>query len=182
MFYTGVAVSNKNVSPINSQNSGPKECKKKKKKDRKSTPHIQVPLALALYLIPGCWGRPCEVSEGGECSVSGRRSPCYIVVVVQKSCCCGSPLALLTGSGNTSTPSTGLFQDHFPRLPWLHSCNFQVSTVPHVPAEHENSPTIFTRFRSMQCCVRCCVLSFQLEFTTCTLRLILVLSLSRPLL
>ena len=56
----------KNVSPINSQNSGPKECKKKK--DRKSTPHIHVPLALALHLIPGGWGRPCEVSDCGECS------------------------------------------------------------------------------------------------------------------
>ena len=51
------------------------------------------------------------------------------------------------------------FQDHTPRLPWLHRCNFQVSTVPHVPAEHENSPTIFIGFRSMQCCVRYIALS-----------------------
>ena len=100
-----------------------------------------------------------ERMRGMQCSVSGRRSLCYIVVMVQKSFCCGSPLVLLTGSGNSSTPSTGLFRDHFPRLPWLHSCNFQVSTVPHVPAEHENSPTIFTGFRSMQCTVRYIALS-----------------------
>ena len=134
----------------------------KKKKDRKSTPHIQVPLALPLHLIPGGWGRPCEVSECGEASaVSVEGDRFAIVVVVQKSFCCGSPLALLTGSGNTSTPSTGLFQDHFPLLPWLHCCNFQVSTVPHVPAEHENSPTIasYIGFRNMQCCVRYIALS-----------------------
>ena len=125
---------------------------KNQKKRRKKVNPIELPLALALYLIPGGWGRPCEVSECGEASaVSVEGDRFAILIVVQKGLWCGGQLALLTGSGNTSTPSTGLFQDHTPRLPWLHRCNFQVSiaTVPHVPAEHENSPTIFIGFRSI---------------------------------
>ena len=61
---------------------------------------------------------PCEVSECGEASaVSVEGDRFAILIAVQKGLCCGGPLALLTGSGNTSTPSTGLFQDHTPRLP-----------------------------------------------------------------
>ena len=140
--------------------------KKRRRRRRKKVNPIELPLALnlALHLIPGGWGWPCEVSECGEASaVSVEGDRCAILIVVQKGLWCGGPLALLTGSGNTSTPSTGLFQDHTPRLPWLHRCNFQVSiqaaTVPHVPEEHENSPTIFIGFRSMQCCIRYIALS-----------------------
>ena len=86
-----------------------------------------------------------ECGEASAVSVEGDRFA--IVIVVQKGFWCGGPLALLAGSGNTSTPSTGLFQDHTPTLAMIAQLQLPSSTRSLV--EHENSRTTFVSFHSM---------------------------------
>ena len=84
-----------------------------------------------------------ECGEASAVSVEGDRFA--IVIVVQKGFWCGGPLALLAGSGNTSTPSTGLFQDHTPTLAMIAQLQLPSSTGSLV--EHENSRTTFVSFQ-----------------------------------
>ena len=82
-----------------------------------------------------------ECGEASAVSVEGDRFA--IVIVVQKGFWCGGPL--LAGSGNTSTPSTGLFHDHTPTLAMIAQLQLPSSTGSLV--EHENSRTTFVSFQ-----------------------------------
>ena len=156
--WLGVAVSNKNVSPINSQKSGPKECKKKE--ERKPTPHKQVPLALASSCI---WfqeveaghvkwanvGKPvrCQWKAIALPSSSWYRKASDVMVVLWR---CWLVQAIPRHQAQVSSKIT------------LHACHdCTVATFKFQPfhtfQRSTNSPT--SGFRSMQCCVRYIALS-----------------------
>ena len=99
------------------------------------------------------------MNVGSQCSVSGRRSLCHPHRGTERLMVWWSTGAADWFRQYLDTKHRSLSGSHSTLAMIAQMQLPAAATVPHVPAEHENSPTIFIGFRSMQCCVRYIALS-----------------------
>ena len=145
--------------------------KKKKEEERKSTHWITFSFSFASLsrrLRQAMWS---EWMWGSQCSVSGRRSLCHPHRGTERLMVWWSTGAADWFRQYLDTKHKSLSGSHSTlamiaqmQLPSFNSGGNRSTTV---PAEHENSPTIFIGFRSMQCCVRYIALSLTTSGAVC---------------